>query len=415
MIMPKELGVLKGLSVRSCILLASAVQAVAATTFLAMFYRHLSGKGTNVDLYFTYASRIIGGAIPYRQFDVEYPLFALPILLIPRFFATTLTWYQVGLAAEMILFNTLTVALVARRVEHDEGKDRVLGRLAWYTSFSILMCPLLLVRYDLAPTFLGFAAAAWWSSGRALGGGIAAGAGVLMKVFPGACALPALLREVLHPRTSRLRGTLAFTATVLLSLAFWVLLAGRGFLTFLKYHTERGLEIGSIYAGAVMMLGWFTGDLPAVDFNFGGFNLGGPWAARLSPLAFPIQMASLLVVLWMYRRSGFTEELRYAAAALLAFSILGKVLSPQYLIWLIPFIAVLGGPTGRYGRPIFALSCLLTTLTYPVFFGRLLRLELGSIIMLNVRNVLLLTLLALLTFGTVSHTSEPEAEGERFT
>ena len=141
-------------------------------------------------------------------------------------------------------------------------------------------------------------------------------------------------------------------------------------------------------------------------------HLGGTWAARLLPLTFPIQAATLLVVLVMYQHSGFKEEIRYATATLLAFSIKGKVLSPQYLVGLIPFVAVLGGPTSRYARPIFALSCLATTLTYPVFFKNLCCLQLGAIILLNVRNVLLLTLLALLIFGPVSYSSEPEVEGE---
>ena len=38
----------------------------------------------DVDIYYNYASRTIQGQIPYRDFPVEYPIFALPIFLIPR-------------------------------------------------------------------------------------------------------------------------------------------------------------------------------------------------------------------------------------------------------------------------------------------------------------------------------------------
>lgn len=395
MLMGKRIGV------RASIALASAIQVAGTAGFLARYWRWAGGEGSNVDLFFRYATRIMHGEIPYRQFEVEYPLLALPVLLIPRFFASTQFWYMVAFAAEMTVFNILTIVMVARRVERDEGADHVLGRLAWHTVFSGLMCPLLLVRYDLAPTLFGFAAASWWSSDRARSGGVAAGVGMVMKVFPGVCVMPALLREFANPRASRLRGTLAFMATVLVSLGVWLLIAGSAFFSAAKYHSARGIEIGSIYAGADMLLGLVSGNLPEVEFNYGAFHLKSARADRLVPLTFPIQLASLLAVLVMYRVSGWKDEIRYATAALLAFAIMGKVLSPQYLIWLIPFFAVLEGPIGRLARPLFALSCFATSLVYPVFFGRLLTLDPGGIILLNARNVLVLALLALLVFGDV--------------
>ena len=50
----------------------------------------------------------------------------------------------------------------------------------------------------------------------------------------------------------------------------------------------------------------------------------------------------VLVAIWITfaRRDRTREELvRYAAAAVVAFVALGKVLSPQFLIWLIPLVA----------------------------------------------------------------------------
>ena len=59
------------------------------------------------------------------------------------------------------------------------------------------------------------------------------------------------------------------------------------------------------------------------------------------------------------------EGPRYSAAAVLAFIVFGKVLSPQYLIWLFPFLAVLDGRTGSLARKIFLLACLTTAMFYP--------------------------------------------------
>lgn len=375
---------------------ASMIQALIAAAFESGYLEWISAPHTDVPIYFAYASRIFGGEIPYRQFDVEYPFFALPVFLIPRLFASDLTAYRIAFGLEMALFNTMTIFLIAGRTA---GLRDLFGRLAWYTLFSGLLCPLMLGRYDLAPTFFAFAAAMLWASGRPSVAGGLAGVGVLMKVFPGACALPALAREVARFPSERPRGMLALATVCCLGAANWVLVGGRGVDTALDYHMRRGIEVESVYAGLCEAIGLLGDDPPSVAFNFGAYHLAGPWAGRLSSLAFPLQVASLLTVLAMYRRSGYTEPIRYAAAALLAFVTLGKVLSPQYMIWLVPFVVAVDGPTGRWVRLLFGLSCLDTVLIYPVFFEGLLRLDPRLLLLVNLRNASLLAALTLLTFG----------------
>ena len=71
-------------------------------------------------------------------------------------------------------------------------------------------------RFELAPMVFAFAAARWWFAGRNVLGGLTAGLGTLMKVFPGLVAVPALVWEVSQlrrpgqdppsPQPSPLRG-----------------------------------------------------------------------------------------------------------------------------------------------------------------------------------------------------------------
>ena len=82
-------------------------------------------------------------------------------------------------------------------------------------------------------------------------------------------------------------------------------------------------------------------------------------------LAMPIQAAALLLVLWRARLSSAEDWPRFAAAILLAFIVTGKVLSPQYLIWILPFLAVMEGATGRRTRAIFLAGCLVTAFVFP--------------------------------------------------
>jgi hypothetical protein len=91
------------------------------------------------------------------------------------------------------------------------------------------------------------------------------------------------------------------------------------------------------------------------------------------------------------------DGLRYSAAAVLAFVAFGKVLSPQYLIWLFPFLAVLDGRTGNFARRVFLLYCLTTTLIYPgPGFFMILDHQAPAILLLNLRNAFMIWLLAVL-------------------
>jgi hypothetical protein len=98
-------------------------------------------------------------------------------------------------------------------------------------------------------------------------------------------------------------------------------------------------------------------------------------------------MALVAVAFW---RGNGRDPIRFSAAAILAFVIGGKVLSPQYLIWLVPFATAIGGRAGRVARPLFLVACLLTGLLYPWATGSLRSLQTWAFLVLNIRNVALL-------------------------
>ena len=66
-----------------------------------------------------------------------------------------------------------------------------------------------------------------------------------------------------------------------------------------------------------------------------------------------------LVALWIAFARGPAETgrfFRYAAACVCAFVAFGKVLSPQYLIWLVPLVALVRGPSGLAAAALLASS-----------------------------------------------------------
>jgi hypothetical protein len=389
---------------------ASSLHALiaGATNSHRVFYGSV-GRGwcvyDTLHLYFTYASKAMEGRIPYRDYLIEYPIFSFPLFLLPRLLTASPRMYKVGFVIELLLFNAVAVYLVARRVERTEGIERVPGRLGWYTLFFASLCPLLTGRYDLAPMALSFAAASLWFSGRQVLGGVVAGVGTFMKIFPGVIAGPALIWEVSRLGVSRGRGILAFVLTSAASAALWFALGGQGMIDSLRYHTERDLQVWSLYTGILAWIAKMTGAAVWPVYEHNSACLKTPWSSKVAALAFPIQLVSLLVVMWRFRRSGMRDPMRYAAAAVLALMITGKVFSTQFMIWLFPFVAVLGGWTGQAVRWLFLLCCLLTTALFPWAHFHLMNAEGWALTLLNLRNLLLLGVLALLLFGPESRSS----------
>ena len=88
--------------------------------------------------------------------------------------------FKTALAAEMLLFNAVTVLLAASVVERRQGLVHVPSRLAWYTVFFLMLSRLLVLPFRRGPDGrLAFGASVWWFSGRLRLGGLAAALGTL--------------------------------------------------------------------------------------------------------------------------------------------------------------------------------------------------------------------------------------------
>jgi hypothetical protein len=377
--------------------LLQSVIALATVAFPAFHGRTGTyGLFHDVLVYRGYADRILAGETPYRDFTVEYPPGAVPLFVLPRLAAPGpgREWpYVAALDAIMLAFNAGCLWLVARRTAERRGVAEVPRSLAWYTAFFVACCPVAMARFDLAAMAIGFAAAYWLASGRAALGGASASLVALLKVFPGVVAAPALLRELARPRASRLRGLVSALIVFGLGVGAWLAVGGpAGVAATIKYHAERGLESGSLYAGLIRLAYRLRGVKVEMVFNHLSDHIETPLAMRLAPLTTLFQAAAVLVPLAAFARSGMRQDVRYGGACLLGCILFGKILSPQYLIWMIPFLA---SPEFRAARPVrwlFLAACVLTCLQYPLAVG-------AGLVLQNLRAAALLAIYGLLVLG----------------
>jgi L-cystine uptake protein TcyP (sodium:dicarboxylate symporter family) len=110
----------------------------------------------------------------------------------------------------------------------------------------------------------------------------------------------------------------------------------------------------------------------------------------------------VLVSLWIGFARGPADParlVRYAAACVVAFVALGKVLSPQFLIWLVPLVPLVRGRRGVGASALLAVALVLTQLWFPFRYWDLaLRFdELASWLVL-VRDLVLVALLGVLAW-----------------
>ena len=157
-----------------------------------------------------------------------------------------------------------------------------------------------------------------------------------------------------------------------------------------------------MYSGLQMLVAKLTRRPIRITTDHSAFHSVTDWTPWILPMAFPVQVAALLLVLVVFVHRSRAELLRAIAAILTGFIAFNKIFSPQYLIWLIPFIAAMEGSTGKAARGLFAVCCALTPATS--FANRHLgQTDLLVILGLNLRNALMLALFVWLTCVQVSH------------
>src|SRR5204862_7822563 len=110
-----------------------------------------------------------------------------------------------------------------------------------------------------------------------------------------------------------------------------------------------------------------------LNLSHGSQNQGGSFAGVLAGFESVLQ-AVVAIGLWIAFARGRAEPerlVRYFAATVAAFIAFGKVLSPQFLIWLIPLVPLVRGRRGVAASAVLLVALVLTQLWFPYRYWRL--------------------------------------------
>jgi Glycosyltransferase family 87 len=373
-------------------------------------WREAFARGDNPDPDETTLVTPLGRLAPYRDFAVEYPpgffFWALP----PALLAQGADGYRALYGLEMALCLTLALVLCVRLQRGFLRAGPPPSLAAWAAGAALLLGVVVMNRMDAAVA-LTVTVAVWAALQRRPGvSGVALGLAVVTKVVP-LVLLPLL--ALAWWRDGRGRGLgrgLAGTALgVLLPVLPFLGRTGGGVLDGLGYHLTRPLQIETSGA-AILGLGHalFGTALSAVA-SYGSLNLLGPGATALAQLSsVAVALGLLFVYGWALRaeRRGvpLVEVLLVGTvAALVVCFALGKVFSPQYLVWLLPVGTLAGCLAGRLQRLALLLVCLLSQLIFPIAYDALASLSPSAFVLVALRNGLLLAWAASLLSWAVAN------------
>jgi hypothetical protein len=410
------------------LLLLYAIPFVVATLTPAADFA--GGPQGDVRLYLDKAYSVLTGGAPYRDFPLEYPPFALVPMIVPYVLwpfgpvpVHLYPWLFAGEMAVLLVALALVVGRIVRRQARwleQEPRDVRREQLVVGTRLLVLALGASLAltwRFDLFPTLL--ASVALWAAleRRPTIAGVAIGIGVLAKLFPIVVAPAAAVVWLAPPDWPRLlRFGLAAALTVVLGMAPFVALAGADAFSFVGYQAARGLQIESVGGGLVLLWGLVTGEPNAVQAPFSAWEVTGDLARMLQAVASTVLVAgfgALAVLGWRRCRTEMAEAGAVASGtivtlgtvAILLLVLTNKVFSIQYVVWLVPFAALL--PWRQFW--LAAAAVALTIPIHPALYEALVRQDALPILVLNLRNGLLVALLVWLVLD-LARTARPQED-----
>ncbi|WP_328899800.1 DUF2029 domain-containing protein [Streptomyces sp. NBC_00441] len=332
-------------------------------------------------IYHGWSEVLRSGSYPESDVTWQYPPVAALAVLSPALLP--FLDYATAFFVLAFLCDALVLGMLLRA--SDGPGRRAAGVWVWVAGVPLLGTTAY-ARYDVMVTAVAVAALLTGLRHPRVLGALAA-FGALLKVWP---AL--LLAGTARGRATRLAwGTAAAVAAGLLLVC---VAAAPGALAFLGFQRDRGTEVESL--GALVFHVWRQfGWEGRVELHYGSLEFLGPQVPLVSTLALGLSVAAfgwLLVWRLRARTFGVSTPADAAFTAVLLFTTTSRVISPQYMLWLVGLAAVcLVLRESRMGWPavLVVAATGVTQLEFPIGFVHVVTSDAQGLTLMFLRNGLL--------------------------
>jgi len=358
------------------------------------------------DIIFYYGdyNKFFYSLIPYVHFDFEYqPLSLIPIFASGIFSNTSNigNYYLTFITLMMVvdIFNLYLSIQLGKKYNLDR---RSMGfMILSYSLLSLLLFKLIYHRLDIVvTTFILLSALAFLNKKKGLLY-LNSYLGFFYKIIS-AFSLPAAIIINEHHKGISTRTYIKKISTESLKFLFYLVatmiviqIIANEYIYSLLYHTKRGIQIESIYGSSALFFNFLTNKISQIEFNYGSFNIvTNKYLEVLAKYLGFVILASFYLFLFistLKNRINRSDFLEISLLIFLIFISFQRVLSPQFLIWIIPLFSVyLSINKSNFNFIIVCLIYLITAIIFYPNYHSLTNQEPILINLLFIRNLLLI-------------------------
>jgi Glycosyltransferase family 87 len=380
-------------------------------------------------VYRAFAEPVLDGGLPYRDVAFEYPPLAATAIALPGLAGTGEETFRWAFAL-WTLGAALAVVLLCGALAPVTGGDARRAMLA-AALMPALLGALVRTHFDLFPVALLLVGLLLLARERPRAGLAMLGLGAMTKAFPLAAVPLALAWLVARGRRREAwQGGLACAAVIAVVAAAAVAASPDGAMDAVRYHLDRPAQIES--SPALVLLGLDAagaGEARSVSSHRsdGLLHPATDAVTSLFLTAF-VALVTLLCVGVAGRARlrdrgvdrgargvdrGARELVIASLAACAAVALFGKVLSPQFMIWVLPLGALAFAWRLHALAAAVALAAVLTQIEFPAHYFDVVAREPLAIALVVLRNLALLAVVVLSVRALEPRRHEQLRDGRR--